>query len=230
MDLKTLKYAYIRGYLKNNNNYQFGKFIIEKDLYSLTEDDISLLEDIEDELKLKTFYFKEKEDLPRVSIVLGFFRNIWPESVLDVGSGRGVFLFPLLREFPNIKITSIDILDRRVDLLRNISSGGVSNLVALKDDICDFSVPDNSYEVVTMLEVLEHIPNISKAIENAIRIAKKYIVITVPSKEDNNPEHIHLLTKEKLTKLFNSFGITNLKFGGVNNHLFLIARKSDNNE
>jgi hypothetical protein len=75
-----------------------------------------------------------------------------------------------------------------------------------------------------MLEVLEHIPNVFDAIKNACRIAKDFIVVTVPSKEDDNPEHIHLLTKEKLTKMFNDCGVTNLKFGGVNGHLFLVAR------
>ena len=83
---------------------------------------------------------------------------------------------------------------------------------------------------MTLLEVLEHIPNVMDAIKNAINLTSKFIVVTVPSKEDNNPEHIHLLTKEKLTKLFNDLGVTNLKFSGVNNHLVLIARKSDENE
>ena len=75
------------------------------------------------------------------------------------------------------------------------------------------------------LRVLSIFKQIEKAIEQAIRISKKFIVITVPSKEDDNPEHIHLLTKEKLTKIFNQNKITNLKFSGVNGHLFLIATK-----
>ena len=70
----------------------------------------------------KDHYFKVKEDLPRVQVVLGFLRGIVParqcKSLLDVGSGRGVFLFPLLRDFPDIEVTSLDILPHRVELLR----------------------------------------------------------------------------------------------------------------
>ena len=74
------------------------------------------------------------------------------------------------------------------------------------EDLTNLSFNDNTFDVVTILEVLEHIPNVKKAIKEAIRVSKKFIVITVPSKEDNNPEHIHLLTKTILTDIFNEYG------------------------
>lgn len=224
-NLKLIQSAYIRGFYKKNNLSGLDEELITKEIIELSDEDICKLEQFGKKNELKLYYFKEKDILPRVSIVLGLLRNIYPNSLLDVGSGRGVFLFPLLNEESNINITSLEILDRRVELLNNISYGGVNNLRILNEDICKASFADNSFDVVTMLEVLEHIPNVEQAIKNACRIASKFIVVTVPSKEDNNPEHIHLLTKEKLTKMFNNAGVTNLKFSGVNGHLFLVARK-----
>lgn len=221
---KLIMAAYIRGYIKANN-ISINKELLDKDLFSLSNNDLEILEKIGKENELKLYYFKEKENLARVNIVLGFLRNIYPSSLLDVGSGRGVFLFPLLKEFDNINVTSLDILDKRIELLSNIKNGGVNNLNVLKDDICTYNEKDNTYEVVTLLEVLEHIKDYKKAIKNAIRLSSSFIVITVPSKEDNNPEHINLLTKDILTKVFNENNITNLKFGSVNGHLFLVARK-----
>ncbi len=224
-NLELIKCAYIRGFFRKNNITDINVDILQKDLFELTDEDINILNQKGKEYELKLYYFKEKEDLPRVSVVLGLLKNIYPNTLLDIGSGRGVFLFPLLRELPNINVTSIDILERRVELLNNIKNGGVNNLNVLNDDITKMDLADNSFDVVTLLEVLEHIPNVEKAIQNACRISKKFIVVTVPSKEDNNPEHIHLLTKEKLTKMFNNAGVTNLKFSGVIGHLFLVARK-----
>ena len=224
-NIKLIQSAYIRGYYKNNNLSGLGEELFNKSLLELTDKDIYMLEEFGKKNELKLYYFKEKDVLPRVSVVLGFLRNIYPSSLLDVGSGRGVFLFPLLNEFSDINITSLEILDRRVQLLNNIYNGGVDNLKVIKEDICKVSLSDDSFEVVTMLEVLEHIPNVEEAIKNACRISKNFIIVTVPSKEDNNPEHIHLLTKDKLTKMFNDAGVTNLKFSGVNGHLVLIARK-----
>lgn len=224
MNFKLLKCAYIRGYIIKNK-IDASSDVINKNLLDLDIDDINYLENLGRQLDLKLYYFKEKEDLSRVHIVLGFLKCVYPNSLLDVGSGRGVFLFPLLREFPYTSVTSIDILDKRIELLNYISLGGVTNLKTCKGDIVNFDMPDNSFEVVTLLEVLEHIPSVENAIKNACRLAKNFIIVTVPSKEDDNPEHIHLLTKDKLTKMFNDCGVTNLKFGGVNGHLYMVARK-----
>lgn len=221
---ELLMCAYIRGYLISKN-ICVDKKLIENNLFDLSVSDILDLIEIGKKYDLKLYYFKEKEDLARVNIVLGFLKGIYPESLLDIGSGRGVFLFPLLRDFSYMDITSIDILDKRVELLNYIKIGGVPNLEVGKANICTYDIDDNSYDVITLLEVLEHIPDVFAAVRNACRIAKKFIVVTVPSKEDDNPEHIHLLTKEKLTKMFNDCGVTNLKFGGVNGHLFMVARK-----
>ena len=74
-----------------------------------------------------------------------------------------------------------------------------------------------------MLEVLEHIPDVERAVATAVKMAKQYVVVTVPSKPDNNPEHIHLLTKDKLSQMFSAAGCTRLHFDGVEGHLFMAA-------
>lgn len=221
-EMDKIKASYIKGYLKKHH---IECELANKDLDLLEEDDYNKLDEIGRIYNLKLYYFKDKEDLARVKVVLGFLKNICPNTLLDVGSGRGVFLFPLLRDFPYTNVTSLDILERRIELLNYIKLGGIERLTPIQANICDVSFDDNSFDVVTLLEVLEHIPDVKKAIQNAIRIAKNYIVVTVPSKEDDNPEHIHLLTKDILTSMFHDCGVTNLKFGGVNGHLFLVAKK-----
>lgn len=58
---------------------------------------------------LRLHKFKRNAELPRVRKVLGILRGLAPASLLDVGSGRGTFLWPLLDTFPHIEVTSIDI-------------------------------------------------------------------------------------------------------------------------
>ncbi len=210
--------AYIRGTIKGSSP------LFEAPLESLTEEDCVRLLDVGRNAGLKTHYFKRHEALPRVKAVLGFLRGVRPESLLDVGSGRGVFLFPFMREFPWVPVTCLDILDRRVALLNAIRDGGVESLTALKESICDWDAPDRAFDVVTLLEVLEHIPNVRAAVTNAVRLARRYVVVTVPSKPDDNPEHIHLLTKPVLAELFHSAGCDNLQFDGVPGHLFMVAK------
>lgn len=127
--------------------------------------------------ELQMHYFKVKEDLPRVQVVLGFLQGIVPagqcQSLLDVGSGRGAFLFPLLREFPELEVMSLDILPHRVELLQCLHDGGISNLHPLQKDICTWDAPDKSFDVVTMLEVMEHIPDTEAVVRNAVRVCRE---------------------------------------------------------
>ena len=168
-----------------------------------------------------------KDDLPRVQVVLSFLQGIVPagmcQNLLDVGSGRGVFLFPLLRDFPDLEVTSLDILPHRVELLQCLHDGGISNLHPSQEDICTWNAPDKSFDVVTMLEVMEHIPNTEAVVRNAIRLARNYIIVSVPSKPDDNPEHIHLFTNDDLKRLFLENGCSKVKFMSVTNHRVMCA-------
>lgn len=223
----------VRGALKRHGKNNLVKpALLEKPLEALTEEEQTELLKAAEGLQLKLHYFKKSDrQLPRVHKTLGFLRGICFESLLDVGSGRGVFLLPFLEEFPYIQTGSIDILDKRIEMLQDIAEGGIENLRVEKANICEQPYADNSFDVITMLEVLEHIPDVESAIRSAVRMAKQYIVITVPSKEDDNPEHIHLLTKQKLTEHFHACGIRKLSFDGVPGHLFMIAKiGSDENE
>ena len=211
--------AFVRGALKGSGP------LFEAPLERLTEADCLRLLELGRDAGLKTHYFKRHEALPRVRAVMGFLRGVQPQSLLDVGSGRGVFLFPFMREFPRVPVTSLDLLDRRVALLAAIYDGGVENLTALKADVCTWDAPDGAFDVVTLLEVLEHIPDVGAAVKNAVRLARRYVVVTVPSKPDDNPEHIHLLTKPALTALFGAAGCEDLRFDGVPGHLFMVAKK-----
>ena len=182
---------------------------------------------IKDVSERKDHYFKVKDDLPRVQVVLGFLQGIAPagqcQSLLDVGSGRGVFLFPLLREFPNMEVMSLDILPHRVELLQCIHDGGIENLRPLLGNICTWDAPDKSFDVMTMLEVMEHVPDTEALVRNAVRLAKNYIIVSVPSKPDDNPGHIHLFTNEDMKELFLKNGCSKVKFMSVTNHRVMIA-------
>lgn len=223
MKIGILSAAYVRGYAERMDTPEIPEYIREKRLNDLTDEELMQLYSIGKKAELKMHRFKNHEDLPRVHKVLGFLRSIWPENLLDVGSGRGVFLFPFLCAFPNTPVTSVDLLDYRVEFLNDIRCGGMDQLTAMQMDICGNALPENSFDVVTMLEVLEHIPDVQKAVCSAVRLAKRYVVVTVPCKPDNNPEHIHLLTKDRLTELFGSAGCTRLQFDAVPGHLFMVA-------
>jgi ubiquinone/menaquinone biosynthesis C-methylase UbiE len=173
---------------------------------------------------LRLHRFKRTSELPRVRRVLGILRGLAPESLLDIGSGHGVFLWPLLDAFPQLRVVAIDRSDRRIAHLRAVTAGGVSRLCPLVADVHRLGLADKSVSAVTFLEVLEHLEKPAVALSDALRVAQRFVVISVPSKEDNNPEHIHLFTRQSLEKLLRSAGASRVTFDGVLNHLIAVVR------
>ena len=216
--------AWLRGHALKTGEPEIDAELLEMPLEVLTDEELAAIVAVGEQTGQKLYPFKTgKSELPRVRQVLGFLHGIEFETLLDVGSGRGVFLLPFMEEFPQVQVTSLDLLDKRVAFLNELSAGGYSQLTAYNKNICDQPFSENSFDVVSLLEVLEHIPDVHKAVNAAVKMARKYVVVSVPSKEDDNPEHIHLLTKDILTKLFADVGCTKLHFGGVNGHLTMMA-------
>jgi ubiquinone/menaquinone biosynthesis C-methylase UbiE len=172
---------------------------------------------------LRLHRFKRASQLPRVRKVLGTLRALAPDALLDVGTGRGVFLWALLDEFPELRVTCVDVLDYRVADLLTVRRGGVERLEAFQGSVDSLPFGDAAFPIVTMLEVLEHIPDPLGALREVCRVAERAVVLSVPSKEDDNPEHIHLFSPTELQKWLQQLGMRTVKCEGVLNHWVVLA-------
>jgi ubiquinone/menaquinone biosynthesis C-methylase UbiE len=167
--------------------------------------------------------FKRNAELPRVRRVLSLLAGLAPESLLDVGSGRGTFLWPLLDAFPGLPVTAIDRDEQRASDLACVARGGIERLRAAKMDATSLDFPDASFDAVTVLEVLEHTERPARAASELLRVAKRFVVASVPSKPDDNPEHIHLFDPRSLAALF--AGARSVKIEHVLNHAVALVLK-----
>ena len=174
---------------------------------------------------LRLHKFKQQAELPRVRRVLGILRGLGPESLLDVGSGRGTFLWPVLAAFPELPVLAIDLSEQRAKDLDAVRAGGVTRLRAEQMDARRMSLGDGSVDVVTMLEVLEHMPEPDRAAAEALRVARRFVLASVPSHEDDNPEHIHLFDPATLTRMFVSHGAAKVTCEHVLNHIVAVVRR-----
>lgn len=209
--------AFVRGKLRLAE-------IAKCPLEDLSREDLERLFELGRSSGLRLHKFKKSMDLPRVKRVIGALRALQPANLLDVGTGRGVFLWPLLASFSSLYVTSLDLRSDRVEDLNALNLGGFKRLEARLMNACAMDFVDCSFDVVTMLEVLEHMPHPEKAIGEAARVAERAVIVSVPSKEDDNPEHIHLLDKKSLKKMFEDAGLRP-NFDAVLNHTIVVAVK-----
>lgn len=204
---KGLAVAYVRGKLDG--------------LDDLSEDEIL---QAGPQAGLKLHRFKKTAELPRVRAVLGILKGLNPSSLLDIGSGRGVFLWSLVDEFPNLSVTAVDANSSWVEEIQTVSRGGITRLSGHLMDVSALTFLDRSFDVVTVLEVLEHLPEPEQAVKEVVRIAKSFVIASVPSKEDNNPEHLRVFAKGDLTEILMKAGAQSVKFQSVLNHMICIAK------
>ena len=175
---------------------------------------------------LRVQRFKRNAELPRVRRVLGVLRGLAPRALLDVGSGRGTFLWPLLDTLRDAHVMAIDRDPLRASDLGAVQRGGIENLRAARMDATRLALAAKSFDVVTVLEVLEHLERPGLAAREAVRVARDFIVVSVPSRPDDNPEHVQLFTKESLTRLLSDAGSRRVNVETVRGHLVAVARVS----
>lgn len=173
---------------------------------------------------LKLHRFKRTMELPRVRAVLGMLRGLSPESLLDIGTGRGVFLWPLLDGFPDLPVTSVELDDRRFRHLDAVRRGGVTRLSTIHSDATLLPDADGAFDIVTVLEVLEHQHDPRALARTAVRLARRFVIASVPSKPDDNPDHVQLFDRQSLTALLIDAGAEAVSIDYVLNHAIALAR------
>ena len=103
-------------------------------------------------------------------------------------------------------------------------TGGIVNLSAARMDVMRLALSAKSTDAMTILEVLEHLERPEAAAREAIRVTRRFVIASVPSKPDDNPEHIQLFTAASLTRLFLEAGAASVKMDGVLNHLIAVVK------
>ena len=173
---------------------------------------------------LRLHRFKRNAELPRVRKVLGILRGLAPASLVDVGSGRGTFLWPLLEALPGVPVTSVERSASRADELAAVRRGGIDGLRVLHADVTRLPLADGAVDVALALEVLEHLRDPGFAVRELARCARRFVVATVPSYPDDNPEHIQLFSPSDLTGIFEAAGAQRVEITGVHGHHVVVAR------
>lgn len=215
--------AFVRGKALQGEIPPLSGSLAARDLDGLGDDDCSVIFEHGLAHDLRLHKFKRTMGLARVQRVLGALRGIAPGDLLDIGSGRGAFLWPLLDAFPDLAVTACDRQERRAQDIAAVNLGGVNRLSAMHGDATALEFADRQFDVVTMLEVLEHIDDCRQALAEVVRVARRAVVISVPSHEDDNPEHIHLFDPRRLRTMLADVGVTQVSFDYVPGHIVAVA-------
>ncbi|MFQ6618019.1 MAG: class I SAM-dependent methyltransferase [Fidelibacterota bacterium] len=116
----------------------------------------------------------EKHRINTVLYLLGK-TEIRFSSVLDVGCGDGVLCSIYKRDWAE-RVTGIDISSSRISYARD----HFDKIDYFEGDIYSLPFKSNSFELVSCVEVLEHIEDPRKGLEELARVSASHILVTVP--------------------------------------------------
>lgn len=99
------------------------------------------------------------------------------ESLLDVGCGNGIFTRYIQSTKSKIRFVSID---------QSLAALGFVTTTKARGSINKLPFPSRSFDLVTCLEVIEHIPNpiYLEALSELCRVSKKYVLVSVPYEQN----------------------------------------------
>ena len=149
-----------------------------------------------------------------IKFVISQIKKKRPFSILDVGCGAGRFLFYVRKNLKNVKLTGIDYSSRAILFAKAFCP----DIEFILGDILNDDLLREKYDIITLIEVLEHIPSadISFLLK---RISEKinndgFLFVTVPSKNKNlNPKHYQHFDLNSLRQMLEpQFRIENTYF------------------
>lgn len=99
------------------------------------------------------------------------------KDVLDVGTGRGRFAISFALEGANVY--AMDISKEMLQLAKNESDGAGARIEFQQGDAENLPYDDESFDIVTCMETIMHLPDPQKAIHELARVARPGAKIAV---------------------------------------------------
>jgi SAM-dependent methyltransferase len=154
----------------------------------------------------------------------GTLDDLWgqaaPESILDVGCGEGVLTLQWAERLDDKRIVGIDLDDPK--LLDEWERRSRENLEFRVEEATSLSFADDEFDMVSAIEVLEHVPEPEATVAEMARVARKWVLVSVPREPlwrglnmargaywrsaGNTPGHVNHWSKRSFCELLGRYG------------------------
>ena len=105
----------------------------------------------------------------------GMLDGLAPQCILEIGVGEGHVMRRVHERFPGVPMTGLDLPD---DALSDEWEG--LGLPCLFGDATALPFPDDGFDLVLAIEVLEHVPGPERALAELARVCRGTLVASVP--------------------------------------------------
>jgi 2-polyprenyl-3-methyl-5-hydroxy-6-metoxy-1,4-benzoquinol methylase len=148
------------------------------------------------------------------------FASVEPSSLLDVGCGEGVLTQRWARELEPRRVVGIDLADPLI--AAEWERHGAPNLTYIAQRAERLPFADGEFDLVTAIEVLEHVPDPAHTVAEMARCAQGHMLVSVPREPlwravnmargaywpalGNTPGHVNHFSKAAIVELCSRHG------------------------
>jgi 2-polyprenyl-3-methyl-5-hydroxy-6-metoxy-1,4-benzoquinol methylase len=143
-----------------------------------------------------------------------------PASLLDVGCGEGVIVQRLARQLASSRVVGVDLKEDSIQA--GWSRHTAQNLEYTTLSGGELPFADGEFELVSAIEVLEHVPDPERTLGEMARCAQRHLLVSVPReplwralnmargayvpKLGNTPGHLNHWSKRAFIELLGGHG------------------------
>ena len=137
-------------------------------------------------------------------------KDMLPNTIVDLGCGKGRYLYNIKQQYPSIELFGMDISDEMLKCLPK-------DIVPILGSLLNIPIENESMDLAFCVEALEHAVNIRKAIEEIYRILKhggRVIIIDKNVKLINShsiSEWEQWFSAEKVVDVLRQVGFSEIK-------------------
>jgi len=110
-------------------------------------------------------------------VLLAQVKEIRPHAILDVGAGEGFTLEMFRENHIGERLEGIEYMDEALKFAKRLHP----QVKIKKGNIYELPYAANSFDLVICNEVLEHLDDPKKALNELKRVTKKYLILSVPN-------------------------------------------------
>ncbi|HEY7933744.1 MAG TPA: class I SAM-dependent methyltransferase [Solirubrobacteraceae bacterium] len=143
-----------------------------------------------------------------------------PRSLLDVGCGEGVLVHRWALELPRARVVGIDLEEESIQA--GWAERQAPNLEYRTMAAENLPFAAGEFDLASAIEVLEHVPNPQRTLDEMARCAERHLLVSVPREPlwrglnmargaylaqlGNTPGHLNHWSKRSFTRLLSRYG------------------------
>jgi 2-polyprenyl-3-methyl-5-hydroxy-6-metoxy-1,4-benzoquinol methylase len=106
------------------------------------------------------------------------FERAAPQSLLDVGCGEGVLTYRWAQRLGDAPLVGLDLDDPKLRAEWETRQRNNLRFVTMPPD--RLPCEDDEFDLVTAIEVLEHVPDPQRTVSEMARVARRHLLVSVP--------------------------------------------------